>query len=304
MDSQCLSDDNLRGQALLGELEVSLLNLRERWPQRWPGLHLVFQRCLSQLQLSPTPASSRLQAVAACAQAVGAWLERDGTQRRREGREPRYHNRLHMADALVCLTQLLKAQRLCEARRSTRSERHEWLGLLAVLSHDLLHDGSVNQYPAQLESCSAQALTPLMQRHGMHAQDQQIVRHLILKTDPLCVRQTHAQVADRRFTVRDEDCLAVLVEEADVLASTLAVTAADLTRSLHEEWLRSSPAMAANLLTPLGRWRFLEFGALFSSPASHLLGVPQARQAEMQTLQQAGAHRLLSVPETPSRSAA
>lgn len=284
MDARLLSDDAPQGQALLGVLEVSLLNLRERWPRGWPGLPLVFERCVVQLGHSITPRDSRLLAVAQCAQDVALWLEREGIKAHRRGQEPNYHNRLHMADTLVCLTLLLKAQRIVQGQSSAKARRHEWLALLAMLAHDLLHDGSVNQYPAQLESRSAQALQPLMQRHGMSAADQQVVQHLILKTDPPCVRQAHAQVADRPFVVEDVDCLAVLVEEADILASTLAVTAMDLTRSLSKEWERSNPSMAPVLLTRLGRLRFLEFGALFSSPASRWMGIQQARQSEIDSL--------------------
>ena len=32
-------------------LEKSFGNLRERWPNGWPGLPLVLQQCLRQLQL-------------------------------------------------------------------------------------------------------------------------------------------------------------------------------------------------------------------------------------------------------------
>jgi hypothetical protein len=231
---------------------------------------------------------------------VAQWLEREGRQMQRRGREPQYHNRLHMADTLVCMTLLLKAQRAVLGTPSAKARRHEWLAMLAMLAHDLLHDGSVNQYPAQLESRSAQALRPLMQRHGMPEQDQLVVRHLILKTDPLCVRQAHAQVAERAFVIEDVDCLAVLVEEADILASTLAVTGMDLTRSLSAEWERSNPSMAPVLLTRLGRLRFLQFGALFSSPASRFMGIQQARQSEMDALHRELAERSETAFESAS----
>ena len=284
MDSRYLSDIHPLGQDLLGRLEISLLNLREFWPQGWPGLPLVFERCMSQLGYSMQPREPRLLAMARCALEVGEWLERDGVTRRRLGREPAYHNRLHMADTLVCMTVLLQAQRHVQGTSSAKSRRHEWLAMLAMLAHDLLHDGTINQYPAQLESRSVQALQPVMQRHGMHQQDQSVVGQLILKTDPLCVRQAHAQVTDRAFVIEDVDCLAVLVEEADILASTLAVTALDLTRHLSVEWAQSNPSMAPVLLTRQGRLKFLQFGALFSSPASHWLGVQQARQSEIDAL--------------------
>lgn len=284
MDSRLLSHQSSAGAAMLSALEMSLLNLRKYWPRGWPGLGLVFERCVQQLGYPLQPDDPRQLAVAQCAQAVAQWLEQEGARLQRQGREPQYHNRLHMADTLVCMTFLLKAQRTVQGSPTAQGHRHEWLAMLAMLAHDLLHDGTINQYPAQLESRSAQALQPLMQQHGLHEQDQQVVRHLILRTDPLCVRQTHAQVLDRPFVVEDIDCLAVLVQEADILGSTLAVTAMDLTQSLSREWERCNPTMAPLLLTRQGRLRFLEFGALFSSPASRWLGIHLARQAEIDAL--------------------
>ena len=292
-----ISQDRPPGAALLGTLEVTLLNLRKHWPQGWPGLQLVWERCLAQLGYSLPPHDSRLRAIANCAVEVAQWLEREGKRLQEQGVEPPYHNRLHMADTLVSMTLLLKAQREVRGAVSTKARRHEWLGLLAMLAHDLLHDGSVNQYPGQLESQSARALQPLMQRYGMPEQDQMIVQHLILKTDPLCVRQAHAHVAERPFVIEDVDCLAVLVEEADILASTLAVTAVDLTRCLSIEWERSNPSMAPVLLTRLGRLRFLEFGALFSSPASRWMGIQLARQSEIEAINRGLADRSEAVFE-------
>lgn len=300
MDSGYLLDDHPQGQALLGTLEVSLLNLRERWPEAWPGLPLIFERCMAQLGYDMQPHDPRLRAVASCAHETASWLEREGARAHRRGLEPQYHNRLHMADTLVCMTLLLQAQRITQGSGTAQTRRHEWLAMLAMLAHDLLHDGSINQYPAQLESRSAEALQPLMQRHGMPVEDQRVVRHLILKTDPLCVRQAHAQVTDRPFVVDDVDCLAVLVEEADILASTLAVTSMELTRSLSQEWEHSNPSMAPVLLTLMGRLRFLEYGALFSSPASRWMGIQQARQSEIAALNLAVAESAHASPERTS----
>ena len=284
MNTPIVAGDPPDGSSLLGMLEVSLLNLRTCWPHGWPGLPLVFERCLEQLGFNLQPHATGLQAVTRCALEVAEWLEREGRQQSQLGLEPAYHNRLHMADTLVSLTLLLKVQRQLASATSPTTRRHEWLALLAMLAHDLLHDGSVNQYPTQLESRSAKALKPLMQQHGMSRQDQRVVEHLILKTDPQCVRQTHAEVAGRPFVLEDMDCLAVLVQEADIVASTLAVTGTDLTRSLAQEWESDQPAMAKTLLTVEGRLRFLEYGALFSSPASLWMGIQQARQAQIDAI--------------------
>jgi hypothetical protein len=265
-------------------LQASLMNLRQYWPDRWPGLWVVYQGCLARLGHTDPHKGHPTTAVLKCAKALAQWLERDGERRRLDGTEPQYHNRLHVADTLVGLTLLLEAQRSPGSPRSTAVHRHENLAMLAMLAHDLLHAGGINQYPAEIETRSVRALVPLMQRHGMRPQDQDLVIHLILKTDLQSVRASHALIAHRRFSVEDVDCLTVLVQEADVLASTLACTGEELTRSLAQEWVRSHPDMAASLVTVQGRLRFLEHVALFSSPASHLLGVPAMRQIQIDAL--------------------
>jgi hypothetical protein len=54
------------------------------------------------------------------------------------------------------------------------------------------------------------------------------------------------------------------------------------------------------LLTRLGRLRFLQFGALFSSPASRFMGIQQARQSEMDALHRELAERSETAFESAS----
>ena len=265
-------------------LNVSLMNLRRSWPHGWPGMQAVVAGCFQRLDLDLVPTDPAMLTCTRCIHDLSDWLERDGEERRRDGVEPAYHNRLHTADTMVSLTLLLQAQRQLSGRDPVASARHERLSLLAMLAHDLLHDGGVNQFEAQLESRSVQALTPLMQHHGLPGSDQAVVRHLILKTDAQAVPATHKQIAGRPFDLDDLECLTVLVQEADIMASTLPSTGPSLTHHLAEEWTRSNPSQARQLLTPAGRLRFLEHAALFSSPASQLLGAQTARQAQMDAL--------------------
>lgn len=265
-------------------LDASLTNLRQRWPHAWPGMDAVWRGCLHQLEGEQPQDDPWTDSVHRCAHDVALWLDEDGEDRRRAGTEPAYHNRLHMADTMVCLTVLLMAQRTVVNANPATTLRHERLALLAMLAHDLLHDGGVNRFPAEMESRSAHALLPVMQQHALSERDQHLVSHLILSTDAQAVRAAHERVADRPFSIDDVDCLTVLIQEADVLASTLPGTGLELTRCLAKEWERSNPAAAPGLITPAGRLHFLERAALFSSPASRRLGVQSVRQAEMEAL--------------------
>ena len=272
----------------LDRLERTLQALRQGWSQGWPGLPAVVEGCIVELG-GPLPQRGTRWAhlLHEATLATAYWLERDGAQRARRGAEPAYHNRLHTADTLVALTTLLRAQRAVEQRATAQVTPAERLGLLAMAAHDLLHDGSINRFEAELESRSADHLQPLLAELEISPRDARRVRTLILATDPAHVPGVHARVRGRRFRVQDDDCLAVLLVEADILASTLADTGVSLTAQLALEWDRVAPERAQALRQPLGRLGFLERAALFSSPASALLGLPAVRQAQIDALRAA-----------------
>lgn len=286
MNEQNPRAHSVAGQhALMDSLEFSLRSLRECWPNSWPGLSLVFDRCLQRLGWGSDDVSPRLLALTRAAHAIAAATERDGRARMKKGLEPEYHNRLHIADTLVCMTHLLLAQREAQPQVAPQALA-EYLGLIVMLGHDYLHSGQVNRFPGELESRAVAQLQPLLKRHGVQSQDVATISHCILKTDPSGVRQSHDLIAGRLFTLEDLDCLVVLVDEADILASTLSVTAVRQTERLAHEWSLLGLPAAKTLLNPASRIYFLEKAALFSSPASALLGINGFKQAELQSLHQ------------------
>lgn len=272
----------------LHDLQTTFRNLRQPWPHAWPGLPLVLERCLGRLGMGaepPAPADAR---ILSCMRELAVLIEQDGHRRLSQGREPAYHNRLHMADTLVALTALILASRQDEAL-AARPSHAEWVAMLAMLGHDYLHDGTINQTPSQLELRSADHLAPLMRLHGVAEADMQQVREYILLTDPSRVAASHQQIAQRRFSLSDPHCMAVLVQEADILASSLPDPGQALTRQLAEEWLPVDAQRSRQVLTPAGRQGFLRFGALFSSPASRRLGLQAARAEQLAALEAATA---------------
>jgi hypothetical protein len=272
----------------LDRLEQALQVLRDGWRQDWPGLPAVVEGCLVELGGSLAPrVPRRAKLLHQATMATALWLEQDGAQRARHGTEPAYHNRLHTADTLVALATLLRAQRSLERHAPALPTPAERLGLLAMAAHDLLHDGNINRFGSELESRSADHLQPLLTEMKITPVDAQRVRALILATDPARVPEIHARVCGRSFCVEDDDCLAVLLVEADILASTLVTTGLPLTAQLAVEWDRVAPERAQALRQPLGRLGFLEHAALFSSPASTLLGLPAVRQAQIDALRAA-----------------
>lgn len=272
-------------KALLHSLEKSLANLRQFWPVPWPGLPLVFERCWSQLGHRLDSTDPRLAALIRLGRLITQAIEDDGRRRAEQGAEPEYHNRLHIADTLVCMTHLLLALR---QRRltSVRSAHQEALMLVIMSGHDFMHPGGRNAFSGQLENLSVQALEPLISASGVSAEDQAQLVACILATDPECVKAQHQKALGQRFDLQDPVWKSVLAQESDIMASTLPQTQQALTEALSREWMPSTPkGVAQGLLQPKGRLGFLEHAALFTSPAAHLLGMNAVRSRQIKSLQ-------------------
>jgi len=278
-----MTSRNTSSQALLSSLQECLNNLRQPWPQQWPGVELVLRSCWTRLGLQGQKLSPRTAALQSWALDVVRQVERDGQQQNALSREPAYHNRLHISDTLVCMTHLLLALRV--QGLSGADDIHAQSLCLAVMAgHDFLHPGGSNAFPAQFERLALQALAPLMQQAKLHESDRDAVTQIILMTDPLCVKSSHQAVAQRPFDLRDLAWATVLVQEADILASTLPETQESLTHSLSREWAPSNPEAAAHLLRASSRVAFLEHAALFSSPAARYLGLDEVKARQLAAL--------------------
>ena len=270
-------------------LEATLANLRSQWPQSWPGMGLVVRSALTQLGWQPAAQlAPRDQALHDCIFAVIDAIEADGKQRAANHQEPQYHNRLHFADAVVSLTVLMATERQINGRPADAPPAHaEWLGLLTVVAHDFLHTGRINQFHSEIETMSVKALMPYMKQHKVHKADQALIRSLILKTDPSFVPESHLEITGLPFDLSDPRCLLVLIQECDIMASTLPATGGQLTQQLSDEWATVAPDRSQSLLTNKGRLFFLKHMALFSSPSSRLLGIQATIDQQIAALEQA-----------------
>ena len=264
----------------LSELTAALHNLRRPWPLNWPGLPLVFERSWQQLDLGKPRSGSRTHALYQFGQAVAQQVEQDGAQRHAQGAEPAYHNRLHIADTLVCMTYLIRACRSLGIANADHGPTGA-LALAIMAGHDFLHPGGSNASPSEFETRAVADLQPLMQSTGMQPVDRDTLSHCILATDPTRVKAFHVDIRGKTFDLGQRDCLAVLVQEADILASTLPKTQEGLTQALSREWAPTQPTAAERLLLPQNRLLFLEHAALFSSPAALMLGLDKVKGRQM-----------------------
>lgn len=272
----------------LQDLQRELARFREYWAGSWPGLPAIATDCLLSLGYRQEQAlEPHLQAVLACIGKAAAAVEQNCRERELSDAEPAYHNRLHIADTLASLACLLLNQRAADgAPPEDGPSRAEWLMMLAMVAHDYLHTGRVNQFPAELEQASVDGLRPLMADCGMADEDQALVAELILMTDPTRVGRTHDAVRSKAFDLAEFDAMAVLLQESDILASALPQIGIEQTRRLAVEWAKFSEKMASGLLQTGGRIVFLRDYARFSSPASERLGIQALIDQQLSALSQ------------------
>ena len=269
----------------LQDVTEALLNLRRAWPGQWPGLPLVFDRAWSQLGMETPRKGSAAHRLLAFGRLVSAQVEEDGVRRHALDREPAYHNRLHIADTLVCMTYLLKTSAALHVPGARKpSVAAMALGIMAA--HDFLHPGGSNAQPGEFEARAVQDLQPLMAATGLSLAERQTLEFVIMATDPARVKGVHMQVRLQSYALGLSQCLAVLVQEADILASTLPQTSTGLTRSLATEWAPKQPDAANKLLLPQNRLLFLEHAALFSSPAAIHLGLDAVKLRQVKRLEE------------------
>ena len=267
------------------ELQATFIRLNDSWGLQWPGLPLIMNSCLIRLGYRPAEVmGGRAQAIHDCMQDVAELIEVDGQARAALNQEPEYHSRLHVANTLEALTTLLLLQRQHSGAERTIPSPMEWTAILIMLSHDLLHDGSINRQESQIEARSVAYLKPLMQQHQVDLADQHIIQMIILWTDATLVKAGHEKIKNKPFFIEDMDCLTVLIQEADILASAMPEVGPLLTKQLASEWAKINHHGMSALTTASGRIEFLRHGALFSSPASQLLGINAVKSAQLLAL--------------------
>ena len=279
-------DSNLQmALPTLQDLSAALLNLRQAWPQQWSGMPLVFERACQQLALGSPRKGSSARRWLDFGRAVSEHVEQDGVRRQALGQEPAYHNRLHIADTVVCMTYLLKTSAALNVPGANQPAVMA-MALSIMVGHDFRHPGGSNVQPGEFEARAVEDLQPLMADAGLSLAERQAVANCIMATDPVRVKGMHLQVRTQPFDLRHTDCLIVLLQEADIMGSTLPQTAPRLSQSLSTEWSAHNPKAAEALLFPQNRLLFLLHGALFSSPAAGQLGLEAVKLEEVKRIEE------------------
>lgn len=182
--------------------------------------------------------------------------------------EPKYHNRLHFADALTSMSILLAI--LAELEKEVN---HDWMvcALLTCIAHDVVHSGKVNLVESEIEKQSVNFLKPFLASHSVPDEWQKVIETAIVRSDFSIVHHNHANVAGQTFQWNLK-WLCVLLNEADVMASASAKYGPDLGESLAHEWRLIDFSLHSTVASLGGRKTFLK-QLIFSSPASLFLGL-------------------------------
>ena len=207
---------------------------------------------------------------------VGSEIDRLASLRN----EPAYHSKKHMMDVCLMLTYLLRQE---EASRDKFFESpwmttlHErWMLLLAAASHDLGHPGLINDAPYQLEQQSLDLLRDLL----IAAQcSPALIKEIGDALAPWILATDHAQYStllNRLVTqpLDHQDCLAMLLVEADLASSVLPTRGLELTNRLSQEWAVPYPEKSIALRNQVGYLSFLT-SLQFVSPQAVCASIPQ-----------------------------
>jgi len=259
-------------------LEDSYGFLRQSWEGHWLGMPSVLQECLRFLNLHENNLSEAARHMLGAAQSVALEIENQAHSLPNLT-EPKYHNRLHFADALTSMSVQLAI--LVELEKEANPD---WMvcALLACIAHDFVHPGKVNQLESEIEKQSVDFLKPILSFHSVPDEWQKIIETAIVRSDFAIVHRNHAQVAGKRF-MWDLKWLCVLLNEADVIASASAKYGPELGESLAHEWRLIDFSLHASVSSLEGRKAFLK-QLLFSSPASLVLGLRQRVSDEIRSM--------------------
>jgi hypothetical protein len=250
--------------------------LRDSWNTTWCGLPQVLHACIEFLDFQESELTLEVRQMLSASNEVAEMLE-SMCQNGSHYAEPPYHNRLHTADVMVAMVlQISIEAKLLNARAP------EWFsaGLLTAVIHDFAHPGRVNGQSSEIEKKSFSAVLPILVKHGLPSKWLSNVQYAVERSDFALVAENHQRVQDLPFQW-NQDWLAVLLNEADILGSSISAYGESLSQALSEEWRLIDFPAAETVATRTGRSVFLK-SLHFSSNAACELKVQEKIAAQMQ----------------------
>jgi hypothetical protein len=207
-------------------------------------------------------------------------------------KEPPYHRRGHFQDVCMAITLLLQQPidhfgDQVDANLWSITASDAWLLLFSAIGHDFGHDGSTNQAPYELEKASVYKIRSFLHRSSASPefvlQIMPKVEKIILATDPSVFGDLVNRFSGQMPVFTKEDCMAMLLVEADLMGSTLPKHGVRMGQQLSNEWKEKNPDLACKVISPEGRLGFLNH-IQFISPQSKMLGVDRIQQESIKEI--------------------
>lgn len=210
-----------------------------------------------------------------------------------------YHSLHHVAETVLVMGWLCGIA-LDEGRVEPRAAA---VSIVAMVGHDFQHDGSPPD-GGRLEAIAADASVAALADHPLPADDEAILRAVILGTDPAQVRENARRAAGLLPPGplgREVDLLTALANEADVFASFLPEMGPQQSELLALEWRAGGHARADEVTGFANRLAFLRLYDQLT-PMSRRMGVSELRARQLTAFTCGGG--LLEIGGTPEEGAA
>lgn len=233
-----------------------------------PDLVFCLMKAHRQLGRAPDPLFAKVN------QTIIDLLEIDAQQG-----EHAYHNRHHVCDVVSAIVQLLKQSDI----DSESNERWVDCVITAALGHDLHHDGRGTILDVDIEQRSSTAVLAIAKDAGLPAAELALIEGLILATYPPVQLTLRQKLAAPPGPDQDE-LLALIFGEADVLASLTPTFGLTLSAALSAEWRKAGLIFPSMPDEDAGREKFLGCYRLLT-PSAKRLGVDLMVMDQLQNLQ-------------------
>jgi hypothetical protein len=179
--------------------------------------------------------------------------------------EPPYHSRKHFVDVCIgistLLSQNIESDEAQQLSPWTISKEDSWLLLFAAIGHDYMHRGRINSVDYENELISLNGLHLFLDKYSDFSPEykQTLMNKLHRLILPTCFDFTHLLYEKINKGMGDQlDCLAMLLTEADILASTLPHRGKVLSKRLSLEWEDQNQELSRFVASKEGYDAFLQ----------------------------------------------
>ena len=179
--------------------------------------------------------------------------------------EPPYHSRKHFVDVCTGMSALLSQSIGSDEAKQLSpwivSKEDSWLLLFAAIGHDYMHRGRINSVDYENELISLNGLQLFLNKYSDLSPE--FKQNLMLKLHqlilPTCFDFTHLLYEKINKGIGEQlDYLAMLLTEADVLASVLPKRGKVLSKRLSLEWRDQNKELSNYVASKEGYEKFLQ----------------------------------------------